>query len=157
MCVGAKWKKMKKEMDREGEWVGTWINEKFGIPRDIWAISLKRVRKKKRRKRERKKETQWPATARGWRWDIQASRSQTAEVRLGLRHPNPVYECHTNRQTTHGRPKSWISPEALHLQPMIGENTSAVKYLHQSQPSIKKCQQYNGLYNKIWVLNELFS
>lgn len=106
---------------------------------EIWdsqgCMSYKPQESEKKRKGERKKETQWPAWARGCRWDIQASRSQTAEVRLGLRRPNPVHERLTNRQTTHGRPKSLILPEALHLQPITEENTSAVKYLHQSQSS----------------------
>ncbi len=61
----------------------------------------------------------------------QASQSQTDEVRVSLQQPNPVYECHTNRQAAHGRPKSLILPEALNFQPITGGNTTAAMYFHQ--------------------------
>lgn len=60
----------------------------------------------------------------------QASRSQTAEVRVSLQQPNPV-ECHTNRQAAHSRPKSLISPEAINVQPITVGDTTAAMYFHQ--------------------------
>lgn len=92
----------------------------------------------------------------------QASQSQTAEVRVSLRRHNPVYECHTNRQAAHGRPKSLILPEALMFN-QSQEGTQQLQYISTNSnpvlrlPKLSKSLGFNlacviNLKRSLWFL-----
>lgn len=84
----------------------------------------------------------------------QASQSQTAEVRICLRHQNPVYEYHTNRQAAHSRPKSLILPEAL-MFTQSQEEMQQLQYIStNSNPVLRFAKRPKALrFNLACVIN----
>lgn len=105
-----RWKKQWKEKERVG-----WHMNKWEIWDSQGYVSYKPQESGRERERRVKRKEIGNTMAcldEGVEVGYQASQSQTAEVRVCLRHQNPVYEYHTNRQAAHGRPKSLILPEA---------------------------------------------
>lgn len=118
-----RWKKQWKEKERVG-----WHMNKWEIWDSQGYVSYKPQESGRERERRVKKKGNRQHNGLPWRGGgggYQASQSQTAEVRVSLRHQNPVYECHTNRQAAHGRPKSLILPEAL----MFNQSQEGIQHL----------------------------
>lgn len=147
-----RWKKQWKEKERVG-----WHMNKWEIWDSQGYVSYKPQESGRERERRVKKKGNRQHNGLPWRGGgggYQASQSQTAEVRVSLRHQNPVYECHTNRQAAHGRPKSLILPEAL----MFNQSQEGIQHLQyistDSNPMLRfvklpKTLRFNQAYVRI--------
>lgn len=118
-----RWKRQWKEKERVG-----WHMNKWEIWDSQGYVSYKPQESGRQRERRVKKKGNRQHNGLPWRGGgggYQASQSQTAEVRVSLRQHNSLYECHTNRQAAHGRPKSLILPEAL----MFNQSQEGIQHL----------------------------